>query len=174
MTDIHDSLKWKEAYNDKGTFQGDPRCVALSSCLDGLSPWSKNKATYSIWPILLSQLNLPRQIRYQFANFLLVGIIASQTEGSEPKDLDPYLDVLVDEILALCGCKLYDACRNAPFTVKAKIMVYVVDYQGLGKLFLLTATGSKRGCAWCLLKGQYCKHLSNRRFLPLEHDLRKE
>ena len=57
-------------------------------------------------------------------------------------------------------------------------MVYVVDYQGLGKLFSLT--GSKRGCAWCLLKGQYCKHLnevvypSYRRFLPLEHELRKD
>ena len=66
------------------------------SCLDGLNPWSKNKATYSMWPIVLGQLNLPRQIRYQFANFLLVGIIRSQTEGSEPKDLEPYLDVLVD------------------------------------------------------------------------------
>ena len=96
MTDIHDSLKWKEAFNDKGTFQGDPRGVALSSCLDGLNPWSKNKATYSMWPIVLGQLNLPRQIRYQFANFLLVGIIRSQTEESEPKDLEPYLDVLVD------------------------------------------------------------------------------
>ena len=49
-----------------------------------------------MWPIVLGQLNLPRQIRYQFANFLLVGIIRSQTEGSEPKDLEPYLDVLVD------------------------------------------------------------------------------
>ena len=180
MTDIHDSLKWKEAYNDKGTFQGDRRGVALSLCLDGLNPWSKNKATYSMWPIVLGQLNLPRQIRYQFANLLLVGIIPSQTEGGEPKDLDPYLEVLVDEILALCGCKLYDAYKNAPLTVKVKIMVYVVDYQGLGKLFSLTATGSKRGCAWCLFKGQYCKHLNkvvypgNRRFLPLEHELRKD
>ena len=94
---------------------------------------NKNKATYSLWPIVLGQLNLPRQIRYQFANLLLVGIIPSQTEGGEPKDLDPYLEVLVDGICALCGSKLYDAYRNAPFTLKVKIIVYVVDYQGLGE-----------------------------------------
>ena len=134
MTDIHDSLKWKEAYNEKGTFQGVRRGVALSLCLDGLNPWTRNKATYSMWPIGLGQLNLPRQIRYQFANLLLVGIIPSQTEGGELKDLDPFLEVLVDEILALCGCKLCNAYRNAPFTVKVKIMFYVEDYQGLGKL----------------------------------------
>ena len=81
MTDIHDSLKWKEAYNEKGTFQGVRRGAALSLCLDGLNPWTRNKATYSMWPIVLGQLNLPRQIRYQFADLLLVGIIPSQTEG---------------------------------------------------------------------------------------------
>ena len=180
MNDIHDSPKWKEAFGPNGTFQSDPRGVALSLCLDGLNPWSKNKANYSMWPIVLGQLNLPRQIRYHFANLVLVGIIPSQSQGAEPKDLDPYLEVLIDEILYLSGCKLYDAYQKAPFTVKIEIILYVLDYQGIGKLFSLTATGSYRGCAWCMLKGQYCKHLSkmvytgNRRFLPVDHDLRKD
>lgn len=64
--------------------------------------------------------------------------------------------------------------------MKVEVMVYILDYQGLGKFFSLTVTGSYRGCAWCLLKGQYCKHLSkvvypgNRRFLPPDHELRKD
>lgn len=155
--------------------------VALHcQCLDGLNPWSKNKTNYSMWPIVLGQLNLPRQIRYHFANLVLVGIIPSQRQGAEPKDLDPYLEVLVDEILYLSGCKLYDAYKKAPFSVKIEIMIYVLDYQGFGKVFSLTGTGSYRGCAWCMLKGQYCKHLSkvvytgNRCFLPIEHELRKD
>ena len=89
-----------------------------------------------------------------------MGIIPSQTEGNEPKDLDPYLEVLVEEIIFLCGSKFYDDYRRAPFHVKVKVMVYILDYQGLGKLSPLTVPGSYRGCAWCLLKGQYCKHLS--------------
>ena len=159
MNDIHDSPKWKEAFGHSGTFQGDPRGVALSLCLDGLNPWSKNKTNYSMWPIVLGQLNLPRRIRYHFANLILVGIIPSQVQGAEPKDLDPYLEVLVDETIYLSGCKLYDPYRRAPFNMKVEVLIYILDYQGLGKVFSLTGTGSKRGCAWCLFKGEYCKHL---------------
>ena len=133
-----------------------------------------------MWPIVLGQLNLPRRIRYHFANLILVGIIPSQVQGAEPKHLDPYLEVLVDELIHLTGCKLYDAYQRAPFTLKVEVLIYILDYQGLGKVFSLTGTGSFRGCAWCLLKGEYCKHLKkvvytgNRRFLPVEHKLRKE
>ena len=180
MNDIHDSPKWKEHFHEGGLFHGDPRGIALSLCLDGLNPWSKNKATYSMWPIVLGQLNLPRSIRYQFANLLLVGIIPSQKNGGEPKNIDAYLEVLVDELISLCDWKVYDDYQKAPFHLKVKILVYVLDYQGLGKLFSLTATGSYRGCAWCLLKGQYCQHLrkvvypANRRFLPMDHTLRAD
>ena len=59
MNDIHESPRWKEAFSPKGTFEGDPRGTALSLCLDGLNPWSKNKTNYSshgmldtIWEIL--------------------------------------------------------------------------------------------------------------------------
>lgn len=180
MSDIHDSPKWKEAFSAKGSFKGDPRGVGLSLCLDGLNPWSKNKAKYSMWPIVLGQLNLPRRIRYNFANVILAGIIPSQVQGKEPKHLHPFLEVLLDEIIFLSGSKIYDAYREAPFYMKGEIMIYILDYQGLGKVFSLTATGSYRGCAWCMLKGQYCKHLckvvypGNRRFLPADHVLRKD
>lgn len=180
MRDIHDSPKWKHSFSVNGTFKGDPRGVALSLCLDGLNPWSKNKCNYSMWPIVLAQLNLPRNVRYNFANLLLIGIIPSQAQGKEPKHLDPFLEVLVDEIIFLSSCKLYDAYRKAPFQVKVEIMIYVLGYQGLGKVFSPTATGSYRGCGWCLQKGEYCKHLSkvvypgNRRFLPTDHSLRKD
>lgn len=180
MRDIHDSPKWKHSFSVNGTFKGDPRGVALSLCLDGLNPWSKNKCNYSMWPIVLAQLNLPRNVRYHLANLLLIGIIPSQAQGKEPKHLDPFFEVLVDEIIFLSSCKLYDAYRKAPFQVKVEIMIYVLDYQGLGKVFSLTATGSYRGCGWCLQKGEYCKHLSkvvypgNRRFLPTDHSLKKD
>ena len=135
MSDIHDAPKWKEAFSADGTFKGDLRGIGLSLCLDGLNPWSKNKANYSMWPIVLGQLNLPRSIRYNFANIILVGIIPSQVKGKEPKHLDPFLEVLLDEILFLSGCKIYDAYREAPFHMKVEIMIYILDYQGFGKVF---------------------------------------
>lgn len=78
MADIHDSPKWKEAFSATGTFKGDSHGIGLSMCLDELNPWSKNKTNYSMWPIVLGQLNLPRRVRYNFANLILAGIIPSQ------------------------------------------------------------------------------------------------
>lgn len=144
MHDIHDSPKWKLAFGESGTFKGDPRGICLSLCLDGLNPWSKNKANYSMWPIVMGQLNLPRKIRYEFANLILVGIIPSQEQGKEPKHLDPYLEVLVDEIAFLSGCKLYDEYKEAPFHLKVEVLIYILDFQGIGKVFSLTGTGSYR------------------------------
>ena len=180
MCDIQDSPVWKEAYSATGTFKGDPRGVGLSICLDRLNPLSKNKANYFMWPIVLGQLNLPRRIRYSFANLILTGIIPSQREGKEPKHTDPSLEVLVEEIIFLPGSTIYDAYRKAPFQAKVEIMIYILDYQGFGKVFCLTDTGSYRSCGWCMQKGVYCKHLhkvvypGNRRFLPTNHVLRKD
>ena len=180
MNDIHESPRWKEAFSPKGTFEGDPRGTALSLCLDGLNPWSKNKTNYSMWPVVLGQLNLPRNVRSHLGNLVLVGIIPSQVQGAEPKSLDPYLEVLIDEIIFLRGCKRYDAYKKAPFNVKVEILIYILDYQGIGKVFSLTGTGSYRACAWCMLRGLYCKLLSkmvyagNRCYLPIEHELRKD
>ena len=98
----------------------------------------------------LGQLSLPRRIRFNFSN-----IIPSQVQGKEPKQLDPFLGVLLDEIFFLCSCKIYDAYREAPFEVTVDIMIYILDYQGLGKVFSMTGTGSYRSCPWCMHKGQY-------------------
>lgn len=125
-------------------------------CLNGLNLWSRNKTNYSMWPVVPGELNLPRRIRNHFENLILVGIIPSQVQGAEPKHLNPYLEVLVDELIYLTGCKLYDAYQRAPFTLKVEVVIYILDYQGLWKVFFLTGPGSLRGCAWCLLIGEYC------------------
>lgn len=133
-----------------------------------------------MWPIVLGNLNLPRNIRHRLEELFLVGIIPSQSKGKEPFNLDPFLEVLVDEVISLSSCKMYDAYQKAPFDLKVHLMIHILDYQGFGKVFSLTATGSYRGCAWCMLKGRYCQHLrkivysQNRRFLVKDHLLRKQ
>ncbi|XP_068748657.1 uncharacterized protein [Montipora capricornis] len=180
LRDIHDSPLWKKAYSQDGTCQGDPRGLSLSLCLDGLNPWSKNKTNYSMWPIVLGQLNLPRSIRNLFSNLLLVGIIPAQEDGKEPYHLDPYLEILVDELLCLTDMKMYDAYRKESFPIKVGILLHVLDYQGIGKVFHMTGTGSYRGCSWCQVKGMYCSHLKkiiylgNRRYLAPENEMRKD
>jgi len=73
MHDVQQSPLWN-------TFRSSARerTVVLQSATDGMNPLNKNKTSYSMWPITLAMLNLPRQIRYLFGRLLLVGIIPGE------------------------------------------------------------------------------------------------
>lgn len=154
MFDIHDSTTWREAFSVEGTFKGDARGVALSLCTDGVNPFSVQRVSYSMWPIMLTILNLPRHIRNKFENILLVGIVPANGR-LEPKSLEPYLSIVVDEILLLSNAKMYDAYREAPFSAKVDLLTFVLDYPGISKVFNFTGVGSYKGCVWCDIKGTY-------------------
>ena len=86
MYDIYDSPSWKEAFKSRGLFAGDKRGIGLALCTDGVNPFSHQRVAYSMWPIMLSLLNLPRIIRNLFENIILVGIIPGNGTR-EPKPL---------------------------------------------------------------------------------------
>lgn len=97
-----------------------------------MNPFSKEKVTYSMWPIVLTILNLPRHIRNLPGSMLLVGMIPGR---EEPKRMDPYLDILVDEILQLNGSQFYDSYQKEHFKLSIDILLHVLDYPGQNKVF---------------------------------------
>ena len=117
--------------------------MLLQLSTDGVNPFSCNKVAYSMWPIMLSMLNLPRNVRSLFGNIIL----------AEPKNIDPYLEVVVDEILDLSGVTFFDAFKGAPFTFKVSLLNYVLDYPGLGKVFTAAGPTALQGCMWCEIRG---------------------
>ena len=66
MNDIQDSPCWKALFGVDGPFGGDKRGLALSLCVDGVNPFSVQRVSYSMWPIMITVLNLPRPIRTCF------------------------------------------------------------------------------------------------------------
>lgn len=72
----------------------------------------------------------------------------------EPKSLYPYLDVAVDELLKLSNLNFYDAYKVEPFKLKVEILLYVLDYPGIGKVFRMSGSGAYKGCVWCEIKGK--------------------
>ena len=133
IQDIHQSSMWKELYDDNGPFCNDSRSISLALCLDGMNPFSKDKVQYSMTPITLSLLNLPRHTRNQAASMFLMGIFPGR---SEPCDTDPYINILVDEIIEINdNISMYDAYREKFFKLKVAIVLHVVDYPGQNKLF---------------------------------------
>lgn len=142
MHDVHDSPAWRNAYSSSVFFGGDPRGISLALCTDGLNPY---RVSYSMWPIVLTILNLPPKIRYSFSNLLLVGIVPGNNQ-KEPSSLDPYLEILVDELLGLSNKTMFDAYRNAPFQLKVQLFMFILDYPGIGRVM---GSGAYQGCAWC-------------------------
>lgn len=58
VCDLHQSEVWITSYSENGQFQGDPRGIALSLCADGMNPYSRERISYSMWPITLNVLML--------------------------------------------------------------------------------------------------------------------
>ena len=73
--------------------------------------------------------------------------------GAEPKSLDPYLDILVDELLQLCDSKLFLNYRRAPVAVKVKLLHFVLDFPGMAKIFAQKQQGAYACCPGCTIRG---------------------
>lgn len=58
ISDLHQSYAWKSLYGKEGPFEGDPRGLSFSLCVDGTNPFSKESISYSMWPIMLSFVEL--------------------------------------------------------------------------------------------------------------------
>ena len=77
---------------------------------------------------------------------MLAGIVPANG-SKEPKNLNPYLRILVDELLKLSNTKMYDEYQEAPFTCKVAVLLHVLDYPGIiGKVFGVTGSGAYQGC----------------------------
>lgn len=179
FTDGNICKSWYEAehiFGDK-----DPElCVPLSLFTDGVNPNKNMVCQKSMWPIMLTWITLPPSIRQLLGPMLLMGIIPSGKKGAEPKSLDPYLSVVVDELLSLTEFPVYNSYHSAPMTVRVALLQYLCDIPAYSKVMHLTGHAGLRSCPYCREVGHYCKHLnktihiSSRRFLENNHPLRNE
>ena len=110
------------------------RSISFAFNTDGFNPYSQNRVSYSMWPLILTVLNLPRTIRYSFGNIWLVETVPSNS-SKEPNSLDPYLSILVDELISITNKEVFDSYQKAPFTMKVGILLYILDYKAVGKVF---------------------------------------
>ena len=152
--DIQDTVYWHEhLYGENGVFNGDKRGGAVHMSTDGLVPWRAIGSKYSMWPIDLQLLNLPPIIRKTVGGLHLYGIVPGQKEGG-PKSLEPYLKIVVDEMLALSGATIKDVHVGDTFECKVELVHYVLDFPGIAKVFNI-ATGGYSACPWCRVHGEW-------------------
>lgn len=182
IRDFTDSEQFQSWFKAGQVFEnlGENSCVPLSLFTDGVNPNRNSSACQkSMWPIILTWITLPPSVRRLLGPMMLMGIIPSGKNGSEPKSLEPYLSVVVDELLSLTEFTVLNSYTSAPMTVKVALLQYLCDIPGYSKLLHLSGHGGLRSCPYCQEHGHYCKHLrktihiSSRTFLPSNHPLRK-
>ena len=77
-------------------------------------------------------------------NILLLGIVPANNT-KEPHKITPHLELVVDELLYLSNRTMYDSYQQAPFKVKVDILIFILDYPGIGKVMNVTGSGAVYG-----------------------------
>ena len=126
--------------------------------MDGLNPFAIEKNSYSMWPMFLIPLNLSHHIQMTSTSMMLMGLSPGPTE---PKNTDPYVDVLVDDILDVNKLTMYDAYKDEMFRLKTNVVLHIFDYPGQNKI--LNCQGRHTNCE--------CVTVSTRNYTPFEQTL---
>lgn len=98
LPNLHSSTAWKQWFEAKGMFKGDGQSVSFALCMGGLNPFTHEKTQFSMWQIFIVPLNLPLSLGIKPGAMYLTGIIHGP---NETKNMDPYLDIFVDDIMDL-------------------------------------------------------------------------
>ena len=133
MSHPADGEAWKAFDRREPSFAEDPRNLRLALATDGFNPFGNMSTQYSMWPVLLTPLNLPQWECVNPANcFMCLLIPGPKSPG---KDFDLFLEPLIEELLDLWkGVKTYDACTGKKFDLRAAVLWCIHDYPALGTL----------------------------------------
>lgn len=146
LIDIHDGRLWREFQR----FGGEPLLEAegtIAFCMwgDWIQPFVKTM--YSLGAIMLAIANLPRSVRFDRANIILVQAFPG---GSEKVDCQQLLRLLVEDLLALWnGITIATAKYPGGRKIRCFLLQCLADAPGVRKLFAFVGINAICGCIKC-------------------------
>jgi hypothetical protein len=144
---IHESVGWWEKIEEErtpGWKQGE-HGIVLSLNVDGVQPFDRGQRT--VTPIVCMIQNLPENLRHRAEYLLLAGLIPN----SEPKNLNPFMEVLVNELLVLWkdGITFTEPKSRHPRVARVMLLFTACDYPAHCHLNLQRGQSSQYGCHKC-------------------------
>ena len=117
-----DGALWKEFDNAHPEFAKEPRNVRLGLAADGFNPFGNMNLSYSMWPVVLANYNLPPWLCMKDNNFMLTLLIPGPK--SPGKDMDMFLRPFVDELKELWvnGIVTRDSKTKKMFQLRATLL----------------------------------------------------
>jgi len=135
-------------HREKGCILSDvEEGLALSVGFDGFPPFVTAKG--NLWVILLKIWNLPASIRTTRRFRLFFAVI------EEPKNLDPYLKALCDDVTATeVGVRMQRGLSQAYFFMQAILLTVEADHMGTCKAACFLSPQGNICCWSCWAKGR--------------------
>ena len=94
MSHTADGEAWQDFNRKHPTFADDPGNLRLAVATDGFNPFGNFNSTYSMWPVLVTPLNLPPSKCVNLSNCFMSLLIPGPT--SPGKDFDVFLETLIE------------------------------------------------------------------------------
>ncbi|XP_062076592.1 uncharacterized protein LOC133781568 [Humulus lupulus] len=174
-----DRSAWKYFDATHPDFAKDPRNVRLGLAADGFNPFDNMSLSYSMWPVILTNYNLPPWLCMKEEYFMLTLLIPGPK--SPGKDMDVFLRPLVDELkqLWINGVDTRDGTKNEFFKMRAALLWTINDFPACSSLSGWSGQGYK-ACPTCnedttsiLVIGK-TSYVGHRRFLRSNHKYRRD
>jgi hypothetical protein len=180
-----DSKAWKHFHENVDPISGqDARNVHFALAADGVNPFKQTRSTWSTWPVVLLNYNLPPWLSTK-KFFLMLCLLIPGKQSVTSECFDVYMEPLVEELLELwSGVPAFniteeEGLRN--FTLRAMLIWTIHDFPGYGTVGGFAHQGFA-GCPWCgeALGVEHSTKLGKqtyggcRRWLPMDHILRSD
>jgi hypothetical protein len=130
-----DSKAWAHINATWPEFVADPMHIRLGLAKDGFNPFGEKSSSWSTWPIMFFNYNLPPWlVTKRF--FVILSLIISGPESVKVANFDVYLEPMIEELEELWkGVARLDilqppGCRA--FVLKAMLMWTIHDFPGYG------------------------------------------
>ena len=180
-----DSYQWKYVnWKWNSEFAFEHRNLRLELATDGVNPFSVKRSTWSTWPVLILNYNLPPWMTTK-KHFIMLSLIIPGKKSVTGDNFDIYLQPLLEELKVLwhTGVPTDDAAiyQGSPhFNMKAILLWTIHDFPAYGVVAGCVTKGYK-GCPICgpntvsrrslsLHKNVY--DAQYRQFLPAAHPWR--
>lgn len=136
-------------YMSLRTYFSEERTLALTLSTDSVQ--NVRQKSSSVWPILLTILNYPPELRAR--SMMIVGLIPGPCE---PAVFSSFFDSLLLDLKKLStGIQAYDGYKREQFLLRAHLTVITGDMPAIAKLMAMKGSNGLSPCRFCTIKGQY-------------------
>ena len=152
-----DSKVWRHVHEVVDcSFGNDDRNIHLGLAADGVNPFKLQRVSWSTWPVMLLNYNLPPWLSTKKI-FIMLALLIPGKQSVTSEFFDVYLEPLVEELVQLWkGVVAYDVLKDLgarTFKLRGVLLWTIHDFPGYGTV----AGVAHQGYAACPVCGPHFK-----------------